>query len=116
MKIAFKDVSGWLGARLARPRKQRPTVDSPHAQRPTDIEPIEGSVQSALHPVETPRGFRETLRDNLQVAAQRRQTGLQVDYSRPVRQLVLLTVSLGVIVATITTVLLARRNQERSQS
>jgi hypothetical protein len=97
-------------------KRARRTTHPAQVQRPPDVEPIEGRVQSALQPVEMPRGFRETLRDNLRVAAQQHQTGLRVEYPRPIRQLVLLTVSLGIVVATVTTVLLARRNQGRSQS
>jgi len=60
--------------------------------------------------VEPPQGFRETLRENLRVAAQQHQTGMRVEHLAPVRQLVLLTVSLGVVVATITSVLLRHRD------
>jgi len=116
MKIAFKRISQWFGNRFGRSAKSCPIVDAPQARRPVNVEPIEGSVQSAFHPIELPRGFREALRDNLRVAAQQHKTGLRIEHSRPVRQLVWLTVSLGVVVATVTTVLLAHRGQERSQS
>jgi len=115
MKMTFRDVSTWFAERLGRRGKARPVAHVPRARRLADMEPIEGTVQNALHPVEPPRGFREALRDNLRVAAQQRQTGLRVEYPRPIRQVIWLTVSLGVVVATVTTVLLARRGQERSQ-
>jgi len=98
-----------LKGRLTRP----PRTSTP---APADLDPIEGSVQSALLPVETPRGFRETLRENLAYAAQRQQSGVTVEYPRPVRQLVWLTLSAGAVVATVTTVLLFRRGQPRPES
>jgi hypothetical protein len=109
MKISLSNQFAWLH------RRRRQPVDASLAQarRPeqdASIEPFEGKVQSALHPVEPPTGFRETLRENLRVAERQRQTGMRVEYPKPIRELVLLTLSLGVVVATITTVLLRRRS------
>ncbi len=102
--------------RFSRMRQRLTRTPRPCAERPTDLDPIEGSVQSALQPVETPRGFRETLRENLAYAAQRQQSGVSVEYPRPVRELVWLTLSLGAVVATVTTVLLVKRGQPRPES
>jgi len=86
-----------------------------HSRQAADLEPVAGSVQSALQPVEISHLFRETLRDNLEYAAQRQRSGVSVEYPRPIRQLVWLTLSMGAVVATVTTVLLVKHGQPRAK-
>jgi hypothetical protein len=84
-----------------------------------DVEPLEGTVRDVFSPVAAPRGFRETLRHNLDLAAEHKLSGAVVEYPKPIRQIILITVSLGVVVATITTFVLfreARRDPESPSS
>ena len=73
------------------------------------IQPLEGAVQNALPPVEPSTGFRQALRDNLAIAAQRKMSGLVVEYPSPLRQVVILGISAGIVAATIATLVLVRR-------
>ena len=73
--------------------------------------PLEGAVQHALPPVAPSRQFRESLRDNLSVAAQHRLSGLVIEYPRPFREVLVLSVLLGLITASIGTIVLVRRSR-----
>jgi len=78
--------------------------------RPQLVEPLENAVQAALRPIEAPRAFRESLRHNLTIAAQRQAGGLVIEYPRPLREGIVLGLSAGLLAAAITVlVLLFRR-------
>ncbi len=64
-------------------------------------EPLKSAVQVALQPIRTPSNFRQSLRNNLTIAAQHRMSGLVVEYPRPWRQGVMLGLSLGFLAATV---------------
>ena len=75
------------------------------------LAPLEGAVQHALPPVTPSHQFRESLRDNLSVAAQHRVSGLVIEYPKPLREVIVLSVLFGLITATIGTVILVRRSR-----
>ncbi len=78
---------------------------------PEGLEPLEGAMQDVLPPVEPSDSFRQGLRDNLAIAAQRRISGLVVEYPNPFRQVIILGISAGLVAATIATLLLVRRTR-----
>lgn len=61
---------------------------------------LEGAVQVALPPVRPPARFRESLRENLALAAQRKMSGLVIEYPRPFREGMVLGISVGIAAAT----------------
>lgn len=74
-----------------------------------EAEPLKSAVQVALQPVQTPSDFRQSLRNNLTIAAQHRMSGLVIEYPRPWRQGIVLGLSLGILAVTITAFVLLFR-------
>jgi hypothetical protein len=64
-------------------------------------EPLERAVQAALRPVEPPTSFRESLRSNLNVAVQRQAEGLVIEYPKPFREAIILSLFVGLGAALI---------------
>lgn len=56
-------------------------------------------MRGALRPIIPPAGFRETLRSNLSLAETHKATGLVVEYPRPYRALLLMSLTGGLLVA-----------------
>ena len=76
------------------------------SKHPRAWDRLEGEMQLALTPVRPSPGFREGLRSNLTLAAQRRMSDLVIEYPKPYRQGIILGVSAGLLAATIAAVVL----------
>ena len=77
-----------------------------------DLEPVAGVVQEhAFDRVEPSRAFREDLRKNLTIAAQLRNSGLVVEYPKPIREIILLGTGVAFLIACITTLILVFRSR-----
>jgi len=74
-----------------------------------DMTYLEGAMQKTLPRVRPPLSFRQSLRENLALAARRQVSGLVVEYPQPFRGGVLLGVSVGVFALLFTIMLLLLR-------
>lgn len=72
---------------------------------------IEGAVGDALRPVGPSDRFRETLRNNLSMAAESRLSGLVIEYPKPYRGLILLGLSASLLAALVTAFALWMRSR-----
>jgi len=72
---------------------------------------LESAVRSALRPVAPSANFREVLRNNLSFAAQGQRAGPTIEYPKPFREGILLGVSVGLLVATVATLVLVFRSR-----
>jgi len=75
------------------------------------LEPLEDVVQTALHPVGPSPSFRENLRSNLLIAAERKITGLVIEYPRPFREGIVLGLSMGLLATILATLALVFRSR-----
>ncbi|MGI5915577.1 MAG: hypothetical protein ACOX9A_03910 [Anaerolineae bacterium] len=80
-------------------------------ERPEALGQIEGAVQGAFSPIHPPAQFRESLRQNLMLAAQQRSSGLSIEYPTPVRESIILGVSAGVLAALVAVLVLVLRSR-----
>lgn len=78
----------------------------PHA-----FQSLEGAMQSALPQVRASTSFREGLRENLALAAERKTSGLVIEYQRSFRRLIVLGLSVGVVAAVVTTLVVVFRGR-----
>ena len=76
---------------------------------PEQVADIEGLVERAWRQVSTPDGFRHNLAQNLALAAQRRTAGYAIERPRAVRPHLPLVIAVGLLMASITTLVLALR-------
>jgi len=76
------------------------------AEDPYAIDALEGQVQGALASVEPSPDFRDSLRQNLELAATHRSSGIAIEYPRPYRGGIALGISAGVAAAVIAAVAL----------
>ena len=76
---------------------------------PEEVKEIEEIIQGNIPPVTPQAGFRKKLRDNLSLAAQRKISGIVVEYPKPFRGELIIGISAGLLAATIATLLLVFR-------
>ena len=84
-------------------------VLGPRANGLESLGKLEGAVQVALPPVRPPARFRESLRENLALAARRKMSGLAIEYPRPFRDGMVLGISVGLVAATVAALVLFLR-------
>ena len=70
------------------------------------VDQLEGRMQMALPPVKPPTDFRQRLRDNLELAAQRKTSGLMIEYPKPFRESIILGISAGILTTVVTILVL----------
>jgi len=112
------------------------SADQPEARHPTwqqvaarlqprrevvseeELEHFEVALQRTIRPVEPPGAFRDGLRRNLEIAAQRREMGLQVDIDRSYTRGILVGTAVGISALLLGTFLwmLLRPNAGRDES
>ena len=103
---------GWwrLGDLLRQLARRLPGV-GPLSKNSPSSDALESAARAALRPVMPSRDFREALRSNLSFAAQGKMTGLSIECPKPLRRVVILGVSAGLLAATITTLVLVLRSR-----
>ncbi len=69
-----------------------------------EVDELESTMEVALPPVSPSDRFRERLRGDLSLAAQRRVSGLVLEYPRPLREAILLGLSASVLTILLTVV------------
>jgi len=98
----------WANDLLGRLRDSGSASKDPDS---TDVLEIESAVWGALRPVAPSANFREALRNNLSFAAQGQRAGLSIEYPKPFREGILLGVSVGLLAATVATLVLVFRSR-----
>lgn len=81
---------------------------------PEQVAAIEGLVERTWRQVSTPDGFRHNLAQNLALAAQRRTAGYAIERRRRVRPYLSLVIAAGLLMATVTTLVLALHPRQTS--
>lgn len=81
---------------------------------PDQVADIEDLVERSWRQVSMPDGFRHNLAQNLALAAQRRMAGYAIERPRTVRPHLTLVIAAGLLMATITSLVLAFRSRPTS--
>ncbi|MCE5258824.1 MAG: hypothetical protein LLG44_07140 [Chloroflexi bacterium] len=85
---AHRKLPSWQELAARMPNRHPQTTDE-------ELDAFETTLQRTLRPVNAPVDFRQGLRRNLAVAAQRQYTGMQVEAHRSYRQGILIGTSIG---------------------
>ena len=79
-----------------------------------EVKGMEKIIQGSIPPVTPQAGFRKKLRENLSIAAQRKMSGIVIEYPKPFRGEIIIGISAGLLAATIATLLLVARAHPRN--
>jgi hypothetical protein len=81
---------------------------------PKEMKGLEETIQDSISLVKPKAGFREKLRENLSLAAERKISGIVVEYPKPFRGEIIIGISAGLLAATVATLLLVHRARPHS--